>query len=332
MRVGPVALLTQPVRRVLSRPAAWRAWARPPDARPTPHLLQGPRSRGAACGGRAARPAPEPPCLGTRRVIRPDGTARPGQASSPGGCAAQGTGRAEAPAGRCPWQFPHLAESCTGSAGGKMSPLLKKERGVDIRKGAGGEFERDRGHRKGVLAAFEGSSLRQCLVPLQGKLGAVLDLCPALLGVFHHTDLRKSLTVDEGTMKVEVLPALTDNYMYLIIDDETKEAAIVDPVQPQKLEGLGAVAGGSESARLSRKKLLSPALLEQGEPAGSGRATAAAPPVRPGFLWAAHCGGWRARPGNLMGLCPAPVLLQVVEEAKKHGVKLTTVLTTHHHW
>ncbi|XP_034526524.1 hydroxyacylglutathione hydrolase, mitochondrial isoform X2 [Ailuropoda melanoleuca] len=57
-------------------------------------------------------------------------------------------------------------------------------------------------------------------------------------------------------MKVELLPALTDNYMYLIIDDETKEAAIVDPVQPQK----------------------------------------------------------------------------VVETVKKRGVKLTTVLTTHHHW
>ncbi|XP_057606821.1 hydroxyacylglutathione hydrolase, mitochondrial isoform X1 [Hippopotamus amphibius kiboko] len=82
-------------------------------------------------------------------------------------------------------------------------------------------------------------------------------LGPALVGIFlHHTDLRKSLTVDQGTMKVELLPALTDNYMYLIIDDDTKEAAIVDPVQPQK----------------------------------------------------------------------------VVETVKKHGVKLTTVLTTHHHW
>ncbi|EPY88932.1 hydroxyacylglutathione hydrolase, mitochondrial-like protein [Camelus ferus] len=57
-------------------------------------------------------------------------------------------------------------------------------------------------------------------------------------------------------MKVESLPALTDNYMYLVIDDDTKEAAIVDPVQPQK----------------------------------------------------------------------------VVETVRKYGVKLTTVLTTHHHW
>lgn len=59
---------------------------------------------------------------------------------------------------------------------------------------------------------------------------------PALLGLLlHHTDSRKSLTVEQGAMKVESLPALTDNYMYLVIDDDTKEAAIVDPVQPQKV-------------------------------------------------------------------------------------------------
>ncbi|KAM4820140.1 hydroxyacylglutathione hydrolase, mitochondrial isoform 3-T3 [Thomomys bottae] len=82
-------------------------------------------------------------------------------------------------------------------------------------------------------------------------------LGPALLGVLcYHSDLRKSLTVQQGAMKVELLPALTDNYMYLLIDEDTREAAIVDPVQPQK----------------------------------------------------------------------------VVETVKKHGVKLTTVLTTHHHW
>uniref|UniRef100_A0A8C6CHJ2 Hydroxyacylglutathione hydrolase, mitochondrial n=1 Tax=Moschus moschiferus TaxID=68415 RepID=A0A8C6CHJ2_MOSMO len=91
------------------------------------------------------------------------------------------------------------------------------------------------------------------------ELGAVcarLGLGPALLGNLHHLGLRKSLTVDQGAMKVELLPALTDNYMYLLIDEDTKEAAIVDPVQPQK----------------------------------------------------------------------------VVETVRKHGVKLTTVLTTHHHW
>jgi len=33
-------------------------------------------------------------------------------------------------------------------------------------------------------------------------------------------------------MKVRILPALSDNYMYLVIDETTKEAAIVDPVDP----------------------------------------------------------------------------------------------------
>lgn len=33
-------------------------------------------------------------------------------------------------------------------------------------------------------------------------------------------------------MDVKILPALQDNYMYLIVDKATKEAAIVDPVEP----------------------------------------------------------------------------------------------------
>ncbi|TRY84704.1 hypothetical protein DNTS_003920 [Danionella cerebrum] len=71
-----------------------------------------------------------------------------------------------------------------------------------------------------------------------------------------HSPLRKSSLVEQSDMKVELLPALTDNYMYLLIDEATREAAIVDPVEPQK----------------------------------------------------------------------------VVDAVKKHGVKLKTVLTTHHHW
>ncbi|XP_033762239.1 hydroxyacylglutathione hydrolase, mitochondrial-like isoform X2 [Pecten maximus] len=57
-------------------------------------------------------------------------------------------------------------------------------------------------------------------------------------------------------MKILLLPALKDNYMYLLIDEDTKECACVDPVEPDK----------------------------------------------------------------------------VLNAVKEQGVKLTTVLTTHHHW
>ncbi|KAJ8957416.1 hypothetical protein NQ318_004896 [Aromia moschata] len=33
-------------------------------------------------------------------------------------------------------------------------------------------------------------------------------------------------------MKITILPALSDNYMYLITDENTKQAAVVDPVEP----------------------------------------------------------------------------------------------------
>lgn len=38
-----------------------------------------------------------------------------------------------------------------------------------------------------------------------------------------------------SSMQVHVLPALSDNYMYLLVDEKTKEAAIVDPVEPDKV-------------------------------------------------------------------------------------------------
>ncbi|CAG2114750.1 unnamed protein product [Medioppia subpectinata] len=36
-------------------------------------------------------------------------------------------------------------------------------------------------------------------------------------------------------MKVSLLPALEDNYMYLLIDEKTREAAVIDPVEPNKV-------------------------------------------------------------------------------------------------
>ncbi|KAM7275618.1 hypothetical protein ACFE04_017484 [Oxalis oulophora] len=36
-------------------------------------------------------------------------------------------------------------------------------------------------------------------------------------------------------MKIFHIPCLEDNYSYLIIDESTKEAAVVDPVEPEKV-------------------------------------------------------------------------------------------------
>ncbi len=37
-------------------------------------------------------------------------------------------------------------------------------------------------------------------------------------------------------MKIKLLPALEDNYMYLLIDEATNDAAVVDPVEPEKVK------------------------------------------------------------------------------------------------
>ena len=36
-------------------------------------------------------------------------------------------------------------------------------------------------------------------------------------------------------MRVELIPALEDNYMYLLIDDKTNDCAVVDPVNPESV-------------------------------------------------------------------------------------------------
>ena len=50
-----------------------------------------------------------------------------------------------------------------------------------------------------------------------------------------HSTVRKSHLVEQANMRVELLPALSDNYMYLLIDEASREAAIVDPVEPIKV-------------------------------------------------------------------------------------------------
>lgn len=53
-----------------------------------------------------------------------------------------------------------------------------------------------------------------------------------LTGVRYLTMHSNIIIKDFGKFKVKVLPALSDNFMYLLINNETKEAAIVDPVAP----------------------------------------------------------------------------------------------------
>jgi hydroxyacylglutathione hydrolase len=42
-------------------------------------------------------------------------------------------------------------------------------------------------------------------------------------------------TISQKDMKIVIIPALSDNYMYLVIDEATKQAGIVDPVDPDRV-------------------------------------------------------------------------------------------------
>jgi len=53
-------------------------------------------------------------------------------------------------------------------------------------------------------------------------------------GVWGRGNTTLSTSIYSTDMRIKLLPALQDNYMYMIIDEETKEAAIVDPVEPEK--------------------------------------------------------------------------------------------------
>lgn len=47
-----------------------------------------------------------------------------------------------------------------------------------------------------------------------------------------------SIVLKRNLAKMNVIPieALSDNYMYLIVDEATKECAVVDPVEPPKVD------------------------------------------------------------------------------------------------
>jgi len=51
------------------------------------------------------------------------------------------------------------------------------------------------------------------------------------------------VTKQLGDIRVTILPALKDNFMYLVVDESTKEALIVDPVEPSGVESAAIEAG-----------------------------------------------------------------------------------------
>lgn len=61
----------------------------------------------------------------------------------------------------------------------------------------------------------------------------IFHLGSAILNVGLRGCHSASKNMDHPGMQVTILPALSDNYMYLIVDRSTKEAAIVDPVAPE---------------------------------------------------------------------------------------------------
>lgn len=76
------------------------------------------------------------------------------------------------------------------------------------------------------------SDLRLPLSTILRFVFLVSNSRPALNLTYHS----KPQLLIQRNMKVQLIPALKDNYMYLVIDEETKQAAIVDPVEPKKVK------------------------------------------------------------------------------------------------
>ncbi|XP_072028871.1 hydroxyacylglutathione hydrolase, mitochondrial-like isoform X1 [Amphiura filiformis] len=61
------------------------------------------------------------------------------------------------------------------------------------------------------------------------------SLCARLSPSLYRSCHSSSILISQVDMRVRLLPALDDNYMYLIVDEKTNEGAIVDAVNPEKV-------------------------------------------------------------------------------------------------
>lgn len=57
----------------------------------------------------------------------------------------------------------------------------------------------------------------------------------AARSIFRNRFHNQTICHQENTMDVHIISALVDNYMYLIVDKQSGDAAVVDPVEPDKV-------------------------------------------------------------------------------------------------
>lgn len=138
-----------------------------------------------------------------------------------------------------------------------------------------------------------------------------------LLGV----TARRAAHASDGAMKVKVISILEDNYMYLVIEEQSKQALAVDPAVPHRVRG-----DAVQSDLQVCKTTLNSFLLSQDE-----------------FNLYKYFNHWHII--KIFAAPPSPLigrvlwlftiifhLRQLLEIVKREGVSLTAVLTTHHHW
>ncbi|KAK4813440.1 hypothetical protein QYF61_005388 [Mycteria americana] len=125
-------------------------------------------------------------------------------------------------------------------------------------------------------------------------------------------------------MKVKVISVLEDNYMYLVIEESTRDAVAVDAAVPKRVRG-----------RFAPRAAAAPPRPGWAAGSRSGDVPAAVAPRGVGVRGpsrAAGCiRGCVEHPTGGVDPCSAPVewLLEIV---RKEDVVLRAILTTHHHW
>ncbi|XP_067648717.1 hydroxyacylglutathione hydrolase, mitochondrial-like isoform X2 [Haliotis asinina] len=78
-------------------------------------------------------------------------------------------------------------------------------------------------------------SLEPLLTPCGGRKDNYHRVKPLPQKVLCRNCHSRELLISQSDMRVRLIPALEDNYMYLLIDEDTKQCAAVDPVEPEKI-------------------------------------------------------------------------------------------------